>query len=100
MKQAHVAKQPEFVPSSVQQALRCPEKEGYIKAIKEELSSMLMTGTLVPTPLSSDQIPKNQILPSKFVFAKRYNADGSFKKYRARLVGRGDLQPWDSYSET
>ena len=100
MKQVHIAKQTEFIPSSVKQALECNEKEGYAKAIHEELTSMLSTGTLVPTKLSSDQIPKDQILPSKFVFAKRYNADGSFKKYRARLVGRGDLQPWNSYSET
>jgi len=28
------------------------------------------------------------------------NADGTFTKYRAGPVGRGDLQPWDNYSET
>jgi len=100
LKQAHVAKQTEFIPSSVKQALECNEKDGYLKAIKDELGSMQSTGTLVPITIAPEAIPKSQILPSKFVFAKRYNADGTFKKYRARLVGRGDLQPWDSYSET
>ena len=66
LKQAHIAKQTEFIPSGVKQALECHEKDGYQHAIKDELASLLSTGTLVPTSLPADQIPKTQILPSKF----------------------------------
>ena len=35
-------------------------------------------------------IPKQKIIPSKIIYARKYNADGSFQKYKARLCARGD----------
>jgi hypothetical protein len=44
---------------------------------------------LLDTDIST--IPKGQLIPSKLIFSIVFNADGSFKKYKCRLVLRGDL---------
>jgi hypothetical protein len=36
-------------------------------------------------------IAKGSLLSSKAIFSIVYNPDGTFKKYKARLVARGDM---------
>ena len=47
--------------------------------------------------------PKGLLISSKAIFSIVYNPDGSFKKYKARLVARGDMlksKSTDTYSGT
>ena len=48
-------------------------------------------------------IPKGRLIFSKAIFSIVYNPDGTFKKYKARLVARDDmlkLKSTDTYSGT
>jgi hypothetical protein len=91
---------PTGVPRSVKQALSSTESAEWTTAIRAELSSMVDTNTLLPLSIPIEDIGNYNKLYTQLVFDKRYNPDGTFKKYRVRLVGRGDLQTWDTYQET
>ena len=41
---------------------------------------------LVPSP------PNTKVIPTKWVYTKKFNPDGSLRKYKARLVVTGNLQ--------
>ena len=56
----------------------------------DSLTSMVCFGSLDIDP---SRIPKGCIIPSKLTFSIVFNADGSFKKYKCRLVLRGDIIP-------
>ena len=88
------------LPRSVKQALSSKESSEWNTAIRAEMSSMIDTRTLLPLSVSLEDIGNYNKLYTQLIFDKRYNPDGTFKKYRVRLVGRGDLQPWDTYQDT
>ena len=44
----------------------------------------------IPPDIDITKIPKKLILPSMLIYEKQYNPDKTFKKYKARLVIRGD----------
>jgi len=46
------------------------------------------------------EVPNHAKLLTQVIFDKRFNPDGTLKKYKARVVGRGDLQQWDTFQET
>jgi hypothetical protein len=78
-----------------------PDNEYYDKwmqAAKDEFSSLRELGTFEEVTLQD--IIKSKTVPSKLVFDIRRNPDGSVKKFKARLVARGDLQLWETFSET
>ena len=62
----------------------------WINATKIELGSMYDNSVWDSPTVNIKSIPKNLILPSMLIYDKQYNPDGSFKKYKCRLVCRGD----------
>jgi hypothetical protein len=70
----------------------------WFQAAKDEFSSLWSLGTF--EEVSVTDIIKSKTIPSKLIFDIRRNADGSIKKFKARLVARGDLQPWETYNDT
>ena len=67
-----------------------PDKQGFINATQAELAAVLGMGTWNPQEIVPDKIEKKLIGSSKFVYTKKYHPDGSFDKYKARIVFRGD----------
>ena len=88
------------IPKCVQYINRLPDAEAWHAAVHSEIQSMFTSGTLLPLSIPESDISKYSVLKTQLIFDIRYNADGTPKKYKVRLVGRGDLQPWDSYGET
>jgi len=70
----------------------------WLQAAKDEFTSLWSLGTF--EEVSFSEIIKSKTIPSKLVFDIRRNADGTIKKLKARLVARGDLQPWETYNDT
>ena len=67
-----------------------PDKEGFRRAQATELASIVAMGTWSQDEVIPDNISKKLIGSCKFVYTKKYHPDGSFDKYKARLVFRGD----------
>lgn len=75
-------------PKTWKQMMRSPNKDLWLKAIDEELSSLvgMETWRLVPRPA------KRKIIWSKWVFKVKRRPDGSILKLKARLVAMGYTQ--------
>lgn len=75
-------------PKTWRQLLRSPNKHKWLKAVDEELASLVGTETwkLVPRP------SKRKIIRSKWVFKVKKRPDGSILKLKARLVAMGYTQ--------
>ena len=58
------------------------------EAIKNELQSMMKTGTLIQKELSEGRRP----ISSKFGLKRKWVVDGKIKRYKARIVAHGYLQ--------
>ena len=71
-------------------ALDNPDREGFIKATATEIASIRSMNTWDPADNIPLTIPKSDIGCSKLVYDKKYHPDGTFDKYKARLVFRGD----------
>jgi hypothetical protein len=69
-------------------------KQGYVSALHKELSNLHHMHTFSPVS-STESVPKYKIGHSKLIFNKKFNADGSFNKYKCRLVFLGDR--WIDY---
>ena len=88
------------VPKCVRQARLSVEADSWLEAIRAEINSLIASGTLKPVDLSTlSKDDLANLLRTKFVFAKKYDPDGTFNKFKARLVGRGDLLK-EIYGET
>jgi hypothetical protein len=87
-----------IIPMSVNQAKNSPESDSWMTALQSEFDSLKHLATF--DEILSNHIPKERTIPSKIVFDIRYNANGSVKKFKCRLVARGDKQPWQTYGET
>ena len=81
---------PSSVPQSVDQARASPESAGYMAATTAEILSIKSMGVYHTPTVPIKDIPRHLIIPSKMVYDKVFNADGTFKKYKARLCARGD----------
>ena len=66
-------------PESCQESLRCVEAAEWRTARKLERGVM----RVVPSP------PGVKSIKSRYVYRRKYNKDGSIKKYKARLVALG-----------
>jgi hypothetical protein len=86
------------VPRSVLEASRDQiHGSQWMEAMKQEVQSLFSQQTFnfigfIP--------PRNQTIPSMFVFEIRYNPDGTIKKFKCRLVARGDRQHLSTFSNT
>jgi hypothetical protein len=92
---------PEFsavgIPNTYRQAMKSPEKEAWLTAVKEELANLDRLGVweVLPVP------PGVKVMSAKWVFAKKYKSDGTIDRFKARYVARGYSQiAGIQYSET
>ncbi|MCO5598059.1 hypothetical protein L7F22_052149 [Adiantum nelumboides] len=82
---------------SLDEALSGPEASSWHQAMDSEYQSLMANGTwqLVPAP------PNRKLVTCKWLLRKKFHADGSVSRYKARLVARGFTQiPGMDYSET
>ncbi|MCO5569460.1 hypothetical protein L7F22_023172 [Adiantum nelumboides] len=82
---------------SLDEALSGPEASSWRQAMDSEYQSLMADGTwqLVPAP------PNRKLVTCKWLLRKKFHADGSVSRYKARLVARGFTQiPGMDYSET
>jgi hypothetical protein len=78
-------------PMSIKQALRHKYADEFMRAFAEEINSLNDMSTFVEFLGNPSDIPKGSLLSSKAIFSIVFNPDGSFKKFKARLVARGDM---------
>ena len=80
------------------------EANQWYNSTTNELNSMTDNHVWYEPNIDIKSIPKNLILPSMLIYDKQYNPDGSFKKYKCRLVIRGDkwydIYNMDTYAST
>jgi hypothetical protein len=88
------------MPKSIKQIPFHPDKDQLFAAVRNEINNLTSRLTFDPTPIDARTIPKDRLVHSKFVFARKTKADGSFDKYKARLVVLGDKQSPQTYSDT
>ncbi len=86
-----------YVPTTLEEALQCPDRDMWIHAIKVEMGGLFCSKTFKDEPLPEGKQP----ITAKFVFDVKYKEDGTVLKYKARLVGRGFTQIYGvDYEET
>jgi hypothetical protein len=88
-----------FIPKSVKHIPRSDNPDGWTTALRAEMASLRQAGTFDDSPVPTDIAP-HLLIRSQLVFDIRYNPDGSVRKYKCRLVARGDLQSWDELRST
>ena len=78
------------MPMFIASALRHPNAAEFMVAFTAEIASLQDMNTFIPYLDNINLIPKGSLLSSKAIFNIVYNLDGTFKKFKARLVARGD----------
>ena len=79
------------VPKSYDIALLGPEAAHWKAAVQSEVNSLKSMGVWNDNEyIDPKSIDPKCILPSKLVLAKCWESTGKFKKFKARIVGRGD----------
>ncbi|KAH9134048.1 hypothetical protein AeRB84_020075, partial [Aphanomyces euteiches] len=75
-------------PTTIQQAHSSPEREEWIKATHAEYDSLMEheTWTLCDLP------PGRKPIGCRWLFTKKYSADGSLFRFKASLVAQGFVQ--------
>jgi len=83
-----IVMQDEEEPRNIREALTCPAKEKWMKAMEEEMESMRSNSVweLVDLPEGRKAIGNKWVLKIKRL------ADGSIERYKARLVAKGYTQ--------
>ena len=89
---------------SISSALRYPNASDFMAVFALEIASLKYMSTSIPYLNNINLIPKGSLLSSKAIFYVVYNRDGTFKKFKFRLVAREDqlknLFDPDTYAET
>lgn len=87
-------------PNTWNEMLRHKYREEWLKAVEVEYQELLRTHTF---EIRSESEADSFVIPTRFVFTYKLDEDGFLAKFKARLVVRGDLQPWtgeDTYAST
>ena len=83
-------------PLTYADAMRSPDKDKWLAAMREEIESHRVNGTWQVCALP----PGKRAIGCKWVFRLKRNADGSIERYKARLVAQGFSQrPGFEYTE-
>jgi hypothetical protein len=85
------------VPTTYEEVLTSPEKQKWLDAMNEEMSSFEINDVydLIEQPKDKKAIG------SKWVYKRKFNSDGLIERYKARLVVQGFSQRWgQDYDET
>ena len=97
-------KVPVGTPRRYQDIDHLPDKDKWIESTDIEFENMLRNTVWFEDGVDESTVPKNLILPSQLIFEKQFNPDGSLKKYKCRLVIRGDrwydIYNMDTYAST
>ena len=96
---AHAATLPDddYTPDTYREAMSCPQAERWREALDSEFNSLLENNTwdLV------DREPGMKVIPSKWVFKIKLNAENNPVRYKCRLVAGGHRQKYGiDYEET
>jgi hypothetical protein len=86
-----------FEPCTFHEAMNCPEWPMWKEALDSEFNSLMEnnTWTLV------ERKPGMKVIPSKWVFKIKRDADGNISRYKCRLVAGGHRQKFGvDYDET
>jgi hypothetical protein len=80
------------MPTSYIEMMRHPDAEGFRAALKIELEGWFRLLAILPNheSIDWDSIDPSDIGDLMLIFDKIYEPDGSFKKYKCRMVFRGD----------
>ena len=91
------SRDPEWLPRSVEEALKSDEHIEWEKAINEELNQLKEKGTWRLENLPDDR----EAVGCKWVFVRKNGKHGDVIKYKAQLVAQGFSQkPGTDYSDT
>lgn len=88
---SHISYVDTSVPKSFSAALLSTEATSWRAALSSELQSLVSMGVYNPNEyIDPKSVDPKLIIPSKLVLAKVFEPNGQFKKYKIRIVGRGD----------
>ena len=86
-----------FDDFNIQEALSGTEATSWHEAMDSEYQSLMENGTWQLVPQPSDR----KLVSCKWLLRKKFHADGTISRYKARLVARGFSQvPGMDYNET
>ena len=77
-----------MVPHTYAEAMTSPQREQWEQAMREELTSQAVNHTWTLVELPADRTA----IGCMWVYAIKYNADGSINRFKARLVAKGCSQ--------
>lgn len=86
-------KEVDQTPVRYKQAMALPDKDLWKQAMKEEMKSI--TDNDVFEWVDIKEADKNKILPSRWVYNRKFNLDGSLERHKARVVAKGFMQKAD-----
>lgn len=75
-------------PATYAEAMASPHCEEWTNAMNDEISALLQNGTWE----YEEPPPGTSLIPIKWVYKVKYNADGSIERFKARLVAKGFKQ--------
>jgi Reverse transcriptase (RNA-dependent DNA polymerase) len=87
---AAVAADALFTPTTYSAAVNCPQAERWRRALDDEYGSLLGNNTWVLVPRE----PGMKVIPSKWVFKIKLDADNQPIRYKCRLVAGGHRQQY------
>jgi hypothetical protein len=85
---AEISWSDDFEPQTYEQAMACPHSEQWREAIQSEYSSLIENHTWDTVERESNM----KVLPCRWIFKLKRDAEGQVVRYKARLVAGGHRQ--------